>query len=758
MDNKTKSERIHELLPRLLHSKNDSNWSALVGAIGEEDDRLATLITEVRNQFFVKTASRPYLDRLAANSNINRPKFIGMGDADFRHYVPVLSYQPKQVKQIIEKLLDLFFFKEATTAFLSSGQSGPFTLKDGWDLRFKVDNLHFEDIKFSAADFSDITAASTDEVVAAYNRQAKYSYATNFFDSVSEQSYIRLFTNTIGSEGSLEIIGGLANIGLELNGFMFALGTEANTQWNITKIGDSVTFTYTGGGAPGIDRLEVGDIFLCDLPGNEGSFAITAIDVQNAKFEFTNLFATVGSVTQTSSTQTKFLRPEKISAYRNVRRALAWETKAGQVTVEMPTTPSIVQRGLKGGFHVNGSTSLVTQLDSTTSLTVADASQFPASGQFVIEPVNSIVSRVDDEIVTSTSNGRLISDFIRYSYSGIEGNTLLGISPDLPMAASLHEVPVTSAVRVNGVMTCTADNNFKIGEKVIIRDSSGITVLSTTGTTTDASTVLSSVGDLSGVAPGQLVRGNGIPSNTQVLSINRAASTVTMSEAATLTGSGSISFSENTNGVFEITAVSPTSFTFNQLGMSGTVGTPGVASVERIELAGKDAKIVVTTARLASETQLTGPYVWDAKAPFVLSSHTATTVSSIVAGKTVKLLDVTTNTIPDESGFLIFDYGRTNQEGPVRYLYKAAEGMLALDPSYTFQQHHEAGCSVVALNHRGAHVISGLGNEYPPYLTNPSDARLILQDLIKSVTSAGIFVDFLVRYPTQLYGTISVYD
>src|SRR3954466_12112572 len=118
MDNKTKSDRIFDLLPKFLNARNDANWHSLVTAIGTEDDRLATLLEEVRKQFFVKTASRPYLDRLAANSNLSRPRFVGMSDSDFRTYIPVLSYQPKQVKRIIDQLLDLFFFKEATTAFL----------------------------------------------------------------------------------------------------------------------------------------------------------------------------------------------------------------------------------------------------------------------------------------------------------------------------------------------------------------------------------------------------------------------------------------------------------------------------------------------------------------------------------------------------------------------------------------------------------------------------------------------------------------
>lgn len=765
MANKSKSDRIHDLLPALLNSHNDENWKAVVGAIGDEDDRLAQLIETVRNQFFVKTANRPYLDRLAANNNISRPKFIGIGDSDFRRYIPVLSYQPKQVKKVVETLLDLFFFKEATTAFLSSGTYGPYGLKEGWSLDLTVDNIYPEHIVFSAADFSDLSNATTDELVAAYNRQAKYSYAVNFFDSVSNHNYVRIFTNTIGNEGSLQVAGGLANISLQLNGFMADLGTGLDTQWNITKVGDQVMFTYTGGTLPGLDKLEVGDIVLCDLAGNEGSFPITAIDVQTNSFQFTNLFATIGIVTQSADHLIKFVRPEKFGPYRSLRRALVWETRPGQITVEMPATPTIVQRELKGGFHINGVKSTVVSTNGRDSLTVLDASTFPASGKFVIEPVNSLAVQGDGSTVeTSTSNGRLISGFVRYSYTGIQGNTLLGISPLLPATLTgIDTVQPTSMSRTNGVVTCVGANDFLVGENVVIRDSIGIPTIATSGTVSAGSPIITSVADVRGVAPGQLVSGANVPAGTKVLNVIIGSNSVVMSNSATGNATGLLSFAENLNGVFSIVSASSTQFTFNSLGLNGTLGpnSQGViatASVERLLMADKNSKIIVTSAVPASETGLTGSYVWDQRASFVLSSNTATLAERAVAGKIKQLLSISTNTIPSQGGYVVFDYGQATQEGPVRYLYKPNDNVLVLDPSYVFQNSHEVGASVVAVSHNGPHIMSGLGNEYPPYLTNPSDARLVLEELIHSVTSAGIYIDFLVRYPTQLYGAISTYE
>src|SRR5690606_2595893 len=182
--NKTKVDRLHGLLPKHLHSRTNVNWKGLIEAIGEADQMTADLVAEVRKQFFVKTASRPYIDRLAANNRISRPRLVGMSDASFRDYIPVLSYKPKQVKLIIDALLDIFFFKESTTAYITSQSFQPFALESGWELEYKVDNMFSERIVFDSSDFTDISSATADEIVGSFNRQAKYSYATNYYDSI----------------------------------------------------------------------------------------------------------------------------------------------------------------------------------------------------------------------------------------------------------------------------------------------------------------------------------------------------------------------------------------------------------------------------------------------------------------------------------------------------------------------------------------------------------------------------------------------
>ena len=181
--NKTKVNRLHDQMPKFMNTKGNTNWSALLAAIGAEDEYLQDLLEDVRKQFFMKTASRPYIDKLGANVKVDRPRFIGMDDPTFRKYVPILAYQPKQVKLIIDTLLDLFFFKESTTSFIVTTQASPFYLEDGWELEYTVDGYKNERIQFNTEDFTSIAAATAEEIAAAINRQATNSFAVVFSSS-----------------------------------------------------------------------------------------------------------------------------------------------------------------------------------------------------------------------------------------------------------------------------------------------------------------------------------------------------------------------------------------------------------------------------------------------------------------------------------------------------------------------------------------------------------------------------------------------
>jgi|GEM_PF-5361668 len=829
--NKTAVDRIHDLLPKHLNTRTNINWKGIIDAIGSQDQLTSDLVSDVRKQFFVKTASRPYIDRLAANNRISRPRLVGMDDTSFREYIPVLSYSPKQVKLIIDELLDIFFFKESTTAYMTTTVSAPFALQDGWELEYIVDENESERIEFNTADFVNIAAATANEVVSAINRQATKSYATAFYDSVSKNTYIRLFTKTVGSKGSLRITGGRADIALRFNGFIATAGNGNNTQWSVTKIGDEVTMQHIAGVSPGIDQLQTGDIIISNLTNNIGSFVLTEVNLSDSLIKFKNLFGTPGTFTQTSSDDVKFVRASKIVAYTNPRRAMTWETSPGEIVVEMPTSPPVVKRSLQGSYHINGPVGVMTSRDSDTSLTLVGASTFPNSGTFYLEEQTEIQTRIktstENTVITRQQGGRIQYPIQKYEFTSrtiltttgdivagqsqiinlastiglaigqsIEmdgvplyatitnvagpvvtmsfpatktangeavsflGNQLTGITPPLPAVSSLNEFSLSSLSRASNLIVTgvtSAPHGFLEGETVVISDNSGILVFTTTGNTAIGSNQLTALAGVSGIGSGQLIDMSGVPAGTTVLSI--LGNTVTMSANATAANTGaSVTFNENLNVSAALTSASGSTFTFNLIGADGSTTTPGGARVERIGMSNSGSKVILSDAISRDQSRITGAYVWDLAAPFVLSSLKADIQDEIKAGTIVRLLNTSASDIPAEGGFVIFDYGLNTQEGPVRYLYKPTATTIAIDPSYTFQKNHDIGSAVVSIRSKGPHLMSTVGSEYPPYITDPSQARFILQDLIRSVKSAGIFVNFLIRYPEQLYATLDVYS
>ena len=428
VSNKNKADRLHDRMPRVFGTRNNINWNGLIESIGLGDQQTADLIESVRKQFFIKTASRPFIDILGANNKVSRPRLIGMDDPTFRKYIPILAWQPKQVKLIIDKLLEIFFFQESTTAFSTSSINSPFQLEDGWEMEYTIDGFKIERIEFNTIDFVDIANATADEVAASWNRQSKHSFAIAFTDSITQLTSIRLFTNTVGAKGSIQITGGRANIVFQFDGFISDAGNGVNTEWTVTKIGDLITFEHTAGNAPGINELQDGDIILSNITNNSGSFVLETVDIANNKISFRNLFGTAGVFVQTSARDTKFIRPFKAVVFINARRAVVWEVKQGEIIVEMPTSPPVVRRFLEGSSHHNGLINIMTSRISDTALELDDATEWPKSGTFFMEQQTEIQTRIitptETSVTSKTQNTRLCAPTytdvtsIRHNFTG----------------------------------------------------------------------------------------------------------------------------------------------------------------------------------------------------------------------------------------------------------------------------------------------------------------------------------------------------
>jgi len=824
-ENKTKVDRIHDQMPRYFRTRVNPNWKALIESMGESDQTLSDLVEEVKKQFFMKTAERPYIDKLGANFKVSRPKFIGMDDATFRNYIPVLAYQPKQVKLVLDLLLDIFFFKESTTSFTQSEGFSPYDLRDKWKIEYTIDGVKKESIVFESDDFTDITMATAEEVAAVINRKALYSFAIVFDDRIQKRKFIRIFTNTIGSKGSVQVTGGRANLEFRFIGFNNDSGAGTNTTWNITKIGETVTFEHTGGTSPGLDRVLAGDIAIINIPDNEGSFEITKVNVGTGTFEFVNLFGTPGSFDHSSDPDSavNFMTADKAVIYTNNNRAVVWEVSPGEIIVEIPASPPVVKRNLSGSAHINGIVDTIVNRVSATELELNNVEEWPlAGGQFVIQKEDEIATRIltdtEDEQVSYLLNTRFDKKQI-YNYTAKVGNNLTGVTPDLPIIANIFEHDIVSAERQTGfdvLVTTTAPHGFLEGEAVRIQNTQSPLITKSLRVDilladTDINVVnkmaarIGAEADFNTTSLGNIIEitNSNIGPTTDVTDIDSGVSiaviqqgTIALPEITQIGVSNGASYDvagdaerfeissanditryhvwfnvldginypqtnpglddSGIDGTFIISEiVSPTQFKYISPGEFGTK-TGGLARVERIEMSNSGSLAYLTSAQL--DTGLLGPNIWDANAAFVLSSLTTSTADEIKAGNNVRTLNINPiNNIPNEEGFVIFGFGTENEEGPVRYLFKPTPSSMQIDPAYVFKNNHDVGDTITVIRRKGAHVISSTGKEYAPYITDPSIAREVLQELLRQVKSVGIFIEFLVRFPEQLYATLDVY-
>lgn len=143
-----------------------------------------------------------------------------------------------------------------------------------------------------------------------------------------------------------------------------------------------------------------------------------------------------------------------------------------------------------------------------------------------------------------------------------------------------------------------------------------------------------------------------------------------------------------------------------------------------------------------------GSYVFSPSSGFPISSTSTTLAEAIEAGE-LKTVGFGTNTsqFPDQEGFLVIDFGTSNQEGPIRYLGRPSSGSWLLDPSYKFKLSHDVGADVTLIADRKPYTPKTDGTDYQAYLTNTIAGRTEAQKLIEGLAAAGVFLNVIIVYP-----------
>jgi len=137
---------------------------------------------------------------------------------------------------------------------------------------------------------------------------------------------------------------------------------------------------------------------------------------------------------------------------------------------------------------------------------------------------------------------------------------------------------------------------------------------------------------------------------------------------------------------------------------------------------------------------------------FTVSSQNAILQTNIVAGNILTQITVDdTSKFELPFGNLVIGWGRNSEEVNVRYINIPNNRTILIDPSYVFQKNHSAGEYINYISRDSNYIPDISGKDLPIYLTSPSDAREVIQTLLKTLAAAGVIINFVILAPQYKY-------
>jgi len=169
--------------------------------------------------------------------------------------------------------------------------------------------------------------------------------------------------------------------------------------------------------------------------------------------------------------------------------------------------------------------------------------------------------------------------------------------------------------------------------------------------------------------------------------------------------------------------------------------TAGRYDVEIQFGSGFDLSVLNTTDEcLVLHPKYVGPFLRDPSATYTITKHRGILGQTINQGQVYATITMEDSSdIPDEPGELVFDYGGSQKEAHVKYLGRPNNTSLLLNPTSPFAEAHSAG-EPVNLITVPQWDWDQKGTDFAAYITGISAARLVAQELIRSIVATGVTI------------------
>ena len=420
MDSNEESKKlIRKFLNPLIQGPNTE---AIIEALSKGGGDLIHNVKAVHDNLYVVSASGRYLEQRFADKGLTKPAGLGLDDDTFRQLGLEVSNR-KQVKDLINNILEIIYGNEYTRGQVAAEMVEPYQLSDGDTLTIQFDDNGSELIEFKSSQFVSISNASAQEVADAITKQLrqKGSEGFAFVKNDGLGNYVSVSSPSSGPSSSIKVLGGRAQNVLRFPKIRLTTG-DFSTQWTIqTGASGVVRMTWTAGANPSLGKVVAGDYVNIYgsgfFPENQGTFVITKVKgglVGNAYVEFSNPFAINQTQIQGTSEGVLFFEPTRRTILSNINYAAAFQTEQNVLEVFLPAITRVVRRERIGAAHVienppftlnsdvdsygpyvfdltkpykiskeSTTTTSVTNFSSGNIMNVSNASEFPDQAGFI---------------------------------------------------------------------------------------------------------------------------------------------------------------------------------------------------------------------------------------------------------------------------------------------------------------------------------------------------------------------------------------
>lgn len=463
-------ERLVSKFPKRYQVKGTKYLKGLLQALSKGDGFIDYEVEAVRDNLLVMSAVGKYLDRLAGQYGVVRGQGTGVQDPDFRKLVPLVGMSPKQITNVLNKVIDVVYGPFASHANVTCSLPQPYNLQNGWTLVVIVDGNQ-EIIKFQSTDFASIAAATAEEVANTITQRTDGRVIGQVITNVrTGDKFVNIRTATVGTQGFIQVLGGESQSKMRFPVIRPTIMSMAT--WDIVRVGgtDEIEFQFVSGTSPAMKNAGVqsGD-YVTIRPdsgfniANTGSFQITYAD--NNIFRVKNPTGVPETgVTNVYADDLTFFQARTANILLSSRPATVIETAPSELTVILPVTSPLVKRTLKGSHHLHGGITNAISVASNT-IDLGSSTGFPITGG-AVQPTSSrnlskgiVSARSANSITLISAEGwptvgalwsQVTGDF--YYYSGISGNTLTGVSPSPPTSIVNGECKYSERYSYSGVL------------------------------------------------------------------------------------------------------------------------------------------------------------------------------------------------------------------------------------------------------------------------------------------------------------------